>query len=517
MIIRYRQKRLFTSLAFIGAIVVAPHSQLLAQGAVPARIVTANPAPSAFHAAAQQMLVRRRHPRMRWPLIRDVAASVAELYVANEWKPLWSSDGVPTSLASSVTRILADASLRGLSATDYDAAMLARQTRPTAPGLSDGDTTTAVWDVAMTADVLRFAHALRFGRVHVESVYPSLHLPRDTVDLAAFVQVLLDHAKAFPRNMSGSEALDTWVSAQFDTLEPPWAHYWLVRDALQQYQDYALGNEPLPSDLTPALVKDRIKRIDLALERWRWLPQTFTTAPIFINIPAFRLYAFGSPVDDGVSTLVNMDVAVGNAFRTRTPVFSALMRTVIFSPYWDVPRSITVKEVLPKARRDLGYLVRSHMEVVSVSDGRILPLSRSVLARVSEGTARIRQRPGADNALGGVKFVFPNDYNVYLHDTPTQSVFQLARRDVSHGCIRVAEPARLAAFVLRNEPEWTPARIEAAMHDGHPQQVTLTTPIPVFVVYTTVIARAGGETLFYDDIYGHDRALTARLAAGYPY
>ncbi len=503
---------------FISTVMLTAHSQLLAQSGVPANSVTANASSTAFQVAVRQMLTRRQHPTMHWPLIRDVAVSVEQLYAANDWKPLWSTNEVPTSLASSVIRVLSDADIRGLSATDYDAAMLVQPLRATTPNPFDGDTTTAAWDVAMTADVLRFAYALRFGRVPVTSVYPSLHLARDTVDLTAFVQVLLDHTKAFQRrDTSRSEALHTWVSAQFDTLEPPWTHYWLLRETLKKYHAYATGEEPLPPGLTPALIDVRIQHIELALERWRWLPQTFTTAPISINIPAFRLYAFGSPLDDGESTLVNMDVAVGNAFRTRTPVFSALMRTVIFSPYWDVPRSIATKEILPKARRDPGYMERSHMEVVSVPESRILPLSRSVLARVVDGTARIRQRPGADNALGGVKFVFPNDYNVYLHDTPAQSVFLLARRDVSHGCIRVAEPAHLAAFVLRDQPAWTASRIEAAMHDTRPQEVALTTPIPVFIVYTTVIARADGETLFYDDIYGHDRVLAARLAIGYPY
>jgi murein L,D-transpeptidase YcbB/YkuD len=157
------------------------------------------------------------------------------------------------------------------------------------------------------------------------------------------------------------------------------------------------------------------------------------------------------------------------------------------------------------------------MEIVSVPGGRVLALDREALAQVATGQARIRQRPGADNALGGVKFVFPNDYNVYLHDTPVRSTFALPRRDVSHGCIRVAEAAALAAFVLRNQPGWTAARIDSAMHQARPRSVTLDTPVPVFIVYTTVVTRSDGETFFYNDIYGHDRTLATTLARGYPY
>ena len=357
MMSRSRQGQLRSCVLFIGTVMLTAHTQLLAQGGLPRNAATADAASPAFEAAVRQILARRQHPTMHWPLIQDVTVPVQQLYAANEWKPLWSTNGVPTSLATSVIRVLSHADMRGLSAADYDAAMLAQPLRADARTQSVGDTTSAVWDVAMTADVLRFADALRFGRVPVTSVYPSLHLPRDTVDLTAFVQVLLDNANAVQRrDASGSEALDTWVSAQFDTLEPPWTHYWLLRETLKNYHAYAAGEEPLPPGLTPVLIHDRIPHIELALERWRWLPQTFTTAPIFINIPAFRLYAFKSPLDDGESTLVNMDVAVGKAFHTRTPVFSAFMRTVIFSPYWDVPRSIAMNEILPKARRDLGYL-----------------------------------------------------------------------------------------------------------------------------------------------------------------
>lgn len=129
----------------------------------------------------------------------------------------------------------------------------------------------------------------------------------------------------------------------------------------------------------------------------------------------------------------------------------------------------------------------------------------------------VRQRPGEDNALGRVKFIFPNPHNVYMHDTPVQSVFDLERRDLSHGCIRLSEPVLLAQWVLRDRPEWTAARLDSAMSRSTPLDVTLTERIPVFVLYGTAVAERSGEIRFFRDIYGHDRRLLALLARGYPY
>lgn len=213
---------------------------------------------------------------------------------------------------------------------------------------------------------------------------------------------------------------------------------------------------------------------------------------------------------------MNMDVVVGRAYRHRTPVFSSTMRYLIFSPYWDVPPGITRKEILPKAHRDPGFLAREHYEIVS-SAGALLGTSAAAVAAVDEGRARIRQKPGAQNSLGGVKFIFPNDHNVYLHDTPAQSLFSRARRDFSHGCIRISQPARLAEFLLRDQAGWDSTTIVAAMRLPMPRQVTLTRPVPVHVVYATAGAREDGVVLFFDDIYGYDRSLAALLAKGYPY
>jgi murein L,D-transpeptidase YcbB/YkuD len=172
--------------------------------------------------------------------------------------------------------------------------------------------------------------------------------------------------------------------------------------------------------------------------------------------------------------------------------------------------------VLPKARKNVDYLTRNEFEIVG-SNEQVIPTTYAALDAVSAGRARIRQRPGAQNALGGVKFIFPNAFNVYMHDTPAQALFGEARRDFSHGCIRLSQPAALAALLLRDQPGWDSTRIAAEMHRAMPLQVMLTAPVPVHVVYATVVARDDGSVAFHGDIYGHDRRLRALLKGGYPY
>ncbi len=190
----------------------------------------------------------------------------------------------------------------------------------------------------------------------------------------------------------------------------------------------------------------RVRQIELALERLRWIPALERGRVVFVNIPAFELWAFDEIEPAGASS-VQMAVVVGRALRTQTPAFTGVMKTVVFAPYWNVPRSIARNEIVPKLRKNPGYLASQNMEIVS--GGAVLGTSPDAIAQLEQGSARLRQKPGPKNALGRVKFLFPNSNNVYLHDTPTQSVFQHARRDFSHGCVRLAAPAALAHWVLR--------------------------------------------------------------------
>jgi murein L,D-transpeptidase YcbB/YkuD len=253
----------------------------------------------------------------------------------------------------------------------------------------------------------------------------------------------------------------------------------------------------------------RVRQIELALERLRWVPDIGEDKLVVVNIPMFRLWGI-QPSSAPFST----EVIVGRALKTRTPVFVEELEHVIFRPYWNIPSSIARHEILPAVRRNSAYLQRNDMEIVDgqSDDAQVVAATVRNLERVQQGTLRIRQRPGPRNSLGLVKFVFPNDANVYLHGTPAQTLFSLPRRDFSHGCVRVADVAGLTQWVLSDLPEWTPDRILEAMNGDKPLRVNLARPIRVILFYVTaVVTPADGAVHFAEDIYGHDARLDAYL------
>jgi murein L,D-transpeptidase YcbB/YkuD len=255
--------------------------------------------------------------------------------------------------------------------------------------------------------------------------------------------------------------------------------------------------------------------MQLTLERWRWLPVSLHSAVIVANIPEFRLRAY----DEDYNVLLSMNIVVGKAYRHDTPVFSDIMQYVVFRPYWNVPYSIAKAEFLPLVARDPDYLAKKGFDVVNSSQDVVGSgaLTGDMLAQLRAGKLYIRQMPGPKNSLGLVKFIFPNSSNVYMHDTPAQEFFAKARRDFSHGCIRLERPADLAVWVLHENPGWDMDRVRAAMYGAPNQHVNLVHPIPVLILYGTVIVAEDGIVHFYDDIYGHDTALDKVLAKGHPY
>jgi murein L,D-transpeptidase YcbB/YkuD len=214
-----------------------------------------------------------------------------------------------------------------------------------------------------------------------------------------------------------------------------------------------------------------------------------------------------------------MSVVVGDELASRrTPIFADTMEFIQFGPYWNVPRSIAVNEILPEARRDRGYLARNHYVILrgGGDDAPIVNPRTLSNAALFSARYRVRQEPGPDNALGRVKFMFPNDYAVYLHDTPAKARFGQADRAVSHGCVRVADPEALAAFVLRDRPDWPRDGITAALTDGRRIRVDLAhRGPPVYLIYLTAFGREG-EVFFRDDIYNRDDRLLRALAVGTP-
>ena len=232
---------------------------------------------------------------------------------------------------------------------------------------------------------------------------------------------------------------------------------------------------------------DRARQIAANLERHRWLPRQLGSRYIYVNVPAFRLDAY----DSGQKQLT-MRVVVGAEYEGKnTPVFSDSMETVVFRPYWNITPDIQAREVGPKAAEDPGYLARNNMEYYK--DG---------------GETRIRQLPGEKNSLGLVKFLFPNSFNIYLHDTPAKTLFQQTNRAASHGCIRLEKPAELAQWVLG----WDAGQVESAMHGSDNRSVRVPRKIPVYIVYFTTYVR-DGRLYFGDDIYGRDQALVKQVAS----
>jgi murein L,D-transpeptidase YcbB/YkuD len=194
------------------------------------------------------------------------------------------------------------------------------------------------------------------------------------------------------------------------------------------------------------------------------------------------------------------------------------MSYLVFRPYWEVPYSIALKEIVPSARRNPSYIDKHQMEIVrgAGDSASVMPNTIENVELVAKGALRLRQKPGPNNSLGLVKFMFPNPYNVYLHSTPAHALFAESRRDFSHGCVRVSDPVGLAQYVLRDSPEWTREKILAAMNGTNTSTVTLKNRIRVFIVYGTALATENGDALFFDDIYGHDQRLEAALNSRRP-
>ncbi|WP_276481916.1 L,D-transpeptidase family protein [Paraflavitalea pollutisoli] len=231
-------------------------------------------------------------------------------------------------------------------------------------------------------------------------------------------------------------------------------------------------------------VQQRIEKIVINMERCRWVPARPAGEYLAINIPDYKLHVFNND-----SLLWSMNVVVGQAVH-KTVIFYGEMKYVVFSPYWNIPPGILKNEVLPGIRRDPNYLSRHRMEKVGNN---------------------YRQKPGPGNSLGQVKFLFPNSYNIYLHDTPSKSLFGQENRAFSHGCIRLAEPKKLAEYLLRNQPEWTSAKITQAMNAGKEQYVTLKTPVPVFIGYLTAFVTGDGQLNFRQDVYNRDGRLAETI------
>ena len=276
--------------------------------------------------------------------------------------------------------------------------------------------------------------------------------------------------------------------------------------------DGRLGKGTLAQLNTP--LRFRVRQLELALDRWRQLPYDPSRRAILLNLPEFRLRAF----DTGHQPALEMKIVIGRARRLQTPLLSSELNSVLFRPYWNVPFSIQRKELVPHIKRDPSYISKNDFEVVT-SKGEVVDqdeVSETLLAQLRSGKLHLRQRRGPKNSLGLVKFVFPSEYDVYMHDTPAKSLFARARRDFSHGCIRLERATDLAEWVLNDESGWPRERIEEAMEGTESTSVKLKHPIPVRTIYVTAVVAENGEVRFFEDIYGQDAAFEQELAGDQP-
>jgi murein L,D-transpeptidase YcbB/YkuD len=261
-------------------------------------------------------------------------------------------------------------------------------------------------------------------------------------------------------------------------------------------------------------VEERVSQIEANLERWRWLPQDFGPRYILVNVANF-----GLEVIENDATVMTMRAVVGKSY-TRTPAFSADMTYLVFCPYWNVPDSIAKEEMLPLIQEDPAYLAQNHLKLFQGwgSEQKEIDPTTVDWSQVDDEDFpyHLRQEPGAMNPLGRVKFMFPNKFHVYLHDSPARALFWRTEREFSHGCIRIHKAAELAEYVLRGDPQWTPESVREAMEKSLDQIVRLPEPIPVHVLYWTAWVDEAGLVHFRKDIYGRDKPLEEALGVQPP-
>ena len=552
---------------------VALRVALLATGmvvAVPAAFA-GQPWPEAG-AAALALLHSGAAPALGPPIPTADLPSLKVMYAAEPGALFWFDGVSPRGAVAGCIDMLARADLSGLDPADYGASSLSARWAALTAGPRPSAAEAAQFDVGLSAALMRLLGDVHQGRVDPRSVAFDIDVSGKRLDLPAVLRSARDgggcaaafaaaeppfaayrrlvQALAGYRAMAaqGEPPLLPDLGPRVKKIEPgkPWPgvspldarlralgdlpmsapppstapdgtplYAGAIVDGVKHYQDRhalepdgVIGPGTITALNTPFTA--RIRQIELALERMRWLPLLPDASAIFVNIPLFMLWALER---DRPNSVFRMRVVAGKSAGHATPIFIGKLKYVVFRPYWNPPPNIVKREIVPHARRDPGYLDRQNMEIVEsgADDAPALPATPENLSRVLAGKLTLRQRPGEKNSLGLAKFIFPNANNVYMHGTPVPSLFSRARRDFSHGCIRVEDPTRLAEWVLRDDPQWTRARIEKAMAGDRPLQVNLKVPIPVIVFDDTVMVDAEGTVHFSDDYYKHDARLAEAL------
>ena len=545
--------------------------------AADAPIMTPQPqlsfAPSTPQAQLIALIQGGTLPDLKWSNFSDYRERVNKFYAGGGYALAWVQNQRPTPQALAMIALFKNAQLKGMNPEDYGSSHWDGRVAKLAPVVSNPpDTDQANFDLALTVCAMRYISNLRVGRVNPSDFKFAINLGPRTYDLPEHLRtqvigatdvdaVIAQVEPPYAGYHRAESALAVYIklAAQGDgqrlpeparPIRPgkPYEGMPQLIARLRQLGDLPAGQDAGSSDsiykgavvqavktfqrrhgleedgrLNAATVAElnkplayRVQQLQIALERYRWIAPDFPEPPILVNIPEFTLRTLRHQPAE----FLTMRVVVGRAYRAQTPVFTGRMQYVILRPYWNVPIAIQRHELVPKTERNRNYLVENNFEVVEhdgtvVSEGEV---TDDILDRLRAGSLGVRQKPGPKNALGLAKFIFPNNYNVYLHSTPATALFARARRDFSHGCIRVSDPAGLAAWVLRDKTGWNEDRIKATMNGTVDNvEVNLDKPIPVLILYSTAVVEPDNEVRFFDDIYGYDTALQKVLDAGPPY
>jgi len=506
-------------------------------------------------------------PNLRWPNFSDYESIVATFYDDRNYEVAWTRDGAPTATAKGFIQAFQDAATKGLIPEDYDAPRWADRVQALN---SKSEDAISLFDVAMTVNVMRYISDLRIGRVNPSHFNFEIPVQDKKYDLAEFVSDNAVDATDVPKLIAGVEpdseeyrqteaalahymdlakkqgeahadplptvlkpvavggtypalpALLTRLQLEGDaesnaTLTSPATFDSTLSDAVKHYQhrhgfteDGKLGAQTIKSLNVP--MDFRVAQLQDSLERWRWLPEPYLHPRLMVNLPEFILRGY----DPDHKLDFTMRVVVGQAKGGHdTPVFTHMMKYLVFRPYWSVPVDIARKELVPHIESNHGYLASKNFEV---TNNKGVIQTDYTAHQVAQGAVMVREKPGPKNSLGLVKFIFPNQYDIYLHSTPAVSLFEQTRRDFSHGCIRVQKPADLAAWVLQGQGDWDLDKVNEAMNGGSDNKtVSLKTPLPIVIFYLTAIVEDGGEVHFFDDIYNYDTEMQKVFSKGPPY
>lgn len=486
------------------------------------------------------------------------ADTVRRPYPAGNVAPIWVRREAPTEEARALLERLCAAGREGLRPSTYAVDSIEATLRRAYVDPPEDDALRAehlaTLDRLLTTAFLTYADHLANGRITPNRIDNNWHLDRDTLNGIALLRQAFDEGvhttldsladrstsyaalrEALPRYRTIAEnggwphipegpALTSGADGERvallrDRLEttndlssdaPGDAVYnEAVENAVLRFQrrhglepDGVVGRETLNALNVPA--ETRVEQLILNMERHRWLPNEMGNTFIFVNLTDFQLSVY----EDG-HVAFEMPVIIGEQ-GWQTPAFADTMSHVVFGPYWNVPASIATEEILPQIRADSSFLERNNYEIVN-AEGAVVDTSRLSEEALENHAVRIRQQPGPGNALGQVKFMFPNNFNIYLHDTPADHLFARDQRTLSHGCIRVQSPVTLADYVLDDE-EWPRDSIRVAMREAENRHVSIDRTIPVFIAYLTAWATADDMVHFRDDLYGYDPELRRTLA-----